>query len=398
MTDPRRICVVTGTRAEYGLLQPTMTRLRDADSSELRVLVTGTHLSPGFGNTVESIRADGFDVDAEVELVLDSDSPWASASSVGVGLISMAGALRHMSPDLVVVLGDRFEILAAAQAAFFGGVPVAHIHGGEVTLGAQDECIRHAVTKLSRLHLVSTEEHRRRVIQLGEAPDTVHNVGAPGIECIATLALDDRDAFAKRIGVSLGRPVVLLTYHPVTQGDEDPTEGIEAILTALEQYPEAVIIASGSNADAGGRAIQARLNSAAQELGPRLHLTASLGQVGYLSAMRHADVVIGNSSSGVIEAPSMGVPTVNVGVRQDGRPRAASVIDCAPQAAAIGEALKRALSGEMVALAGRRDNPYASQGTDVSARIVDALMNADLERLRGPKMFYDVSFSLTEDA
>ena len=392
MSARRRICVVTGTRAEYGLLKPTMERLRNAPEAELQLIVTGAHLAPGFGRTVDAIRADGFGINAEVDMLLDADSRWACASSVGLGLIGMASALQRMEPNFVLLLGDRYEILAAAQAAFFGHIPVGHIHGGEVTLGALDECIRHAVTKLSRLHFVSTAEHRRRVIQMGEAPAMVHNVGAPGLECIAGLALDERAALETRIGGKLGSPLILMTYHPATVGGEDPGAGIEAVIEVLADYPDATIIATGSNADHGGRAIMARLEAARARLGERFHLAQSLGQLGYLSAMRHADVVLGNSSSGIIEAPTMGVPTVNIGSRQDGRPRGPSVIDCAPDAAAIRAAVDLALSKESAALARQRINPYASRDTEVSRRIVELLLSADLKALRGPKPFHDVQF------
>jgi UDP-hydrolysing UDP-N-acetyl-D-glucosamine 2-epimerase len=394
MTGRRRLLFVTGTRAEYGLLYWTMKRVLDSERSQLQIVATGAHLSPAFGRTVDVIRSDGFNVDAEVDMLVDSDSNWGTACAIGLGTIGMANALRALAPDLMVVLGDRYEVLAAAQAAYVGRVPIAHIHGGEVTRGSLDEGFRHAVTKLASLHFVSSEEHRRRVVQLGEQPQRVHNVGAVGLENIARLELDELEGFERRIGRRLGRPAILMTYHPATACDEDAVATVDAIASALEGSPGATIIATGSNADPGGRAIDARLRDLEQRFPGRLIFNTSLGQRGYLSAMRHCDLVLGNSSSGLIEAPSMGKPTVNVGQRQAGRQRAPSVIDCAANANAIRDAVERALSPAFLQLAARRENPYASAGLDVSRHIVDVLESIDPAELKRPKGFFDVSFDL----
>jgi UDP-hydrolysing UDP-N-acetyl-D-glucosamine 2-epimerase len=366
----------------------------ESERSRLQIVATGAHLSPAFGRTVDVIRSDGFRVDAEVDMLVDSDSNWGTACAIGLGTIGMANALRALAPDLVVVLGDRYEVLAAAQAAYVGRVPIAHIHGGEVTQGSLDDGFRHAVTKLASLHFVSSEEHRRRVVQLGEPPQRVHNVGAVGLENIARLGLDDLGEFERRIGRKLGRPAILMTYHPATACDEDPVATVDAIASALEGSPGATIIATGSNADPGGRAIDARLRELEQRFPGRLFFNTSLGQRGYLSAMRHCDLVLGNSSSGLIEAPSMGKPTVNIGQRQAGRQRAPSVIDCAASASAIRDAVERALSPAFLQLASRRENPYASAGLDVSRHIVEVLESVDPAELRRPKGFFDVSFDL----
>jgi len=394
MSDRRRLLFVTGTRAEYGLLYWTMKRVLESERSRLQIVATGAHLSPAFGRTVDVIRSDGFRVDAEVDMLVDSDSNWGTACAIGLGTIGMANALRALAPDLVVVLGDRYEVLAAAQAAYVGRVPIAHIHGGEVTRGSLDEGFRHAVTKLASLHFVSSEEHRRRVVQLGEPPQRVHNVGAVGLENIARLGLDDLGEFERRIGRKLGRPAILMTYHPATACDEDPVATVDAIASALDASPGATIIATGSNADPGGRAIDARLRELEQRFPGRLSFNTSLGQRGYLSAMRHCDLVLGNSSSGLIEAPSMGKPTVNIGQRQAGRQRAPSVIDCAADANAIRDAVERALSPAFLQLASRRENPYASAGLDVSRHIVEVLESVDPAELKRPKGFFDVSFDL----
>lgn len=394
MSDRRRLLFVTGTRAEYGLLYWTMKRVLESERSQLQIVATGAHLSPAFGRTVDVIRSDGFRVDAEVDMLVDSDSNWGTACAIGLGTIGMANALRALAPDLVVVLGDRYEVLAAAQAAYVGRVPIAHIHGGEVTRGSLDEGFRHAVTKLASLHFVSSEEHRRRVVQLGEPPQRVHNVGAVGLENIARLGLDDLGEFERRIGRKLGRPAILMTYHPATACDEDPVATVDAIASALDASPGATIIATGSNADPGGRAIDARLRELEQRFPGRLFFNTSLGQRGYLSAMRHCDLVLGNSSSGLIEAPSMGKPTVNIGQRQAGRQRAPSVIDSAANASDIRDAVERALSPAFLQLASRRENPYASAGLDVSRHIVDVLESVDPAELKRPKGFFDVSFDL----
>lgn len=394
MNGRRRQLFVTGTRAEYGLLYWTMKRVVESERSQLQIVATGAHLSPAFGRTVEVIRGDGFNVDAEVDMLVDSDSNWGTACAIGLGTIGMANALRTLAPDLVVVLGDRYEVLAAAQAAYVGRVPIAHIHGGEVTRGSLDEGFRHAVTKLASLHFVSTEEHRRRVVQLGEQPQRVHNVGAVGLENIARLELDGPEEFERRIGRRLGRPAILMTYHPATACDENPVATVDAIASALDGFPEATIIATGSNADPGGRAIDARLRELDQRFPGRLYFGSSLGQRGYLSAMRHCDLVLGNSSSGLIEAPSMGKPTVNIGQRQAGRQRAPSVIDCVAGTNAIRDAIERALSPAFLQLATRRENPYANAGLDVSRHIFDVLESVDLAELKGPKGFFDVTFDL----
>jgi UDP-hydrolysing UDP-N-acetyl-D-glucosamine 2-epimerase len=366
--------------------------------AQLQLIVTGTHLAVAHGRTIDHILADGFRVDAEVEMPVDGSDPFSTGTAAGQVMIGMASALRRLRPDLMLVLGDRYEILAAVQAAHLGLVPVAHLHGGEITRGSLDDTTRHAITKLSRLHLTSTVEHRNRVIQLGEAPDAVHVVGAPGLENLVRLPLDDDAAFARRIGRPLGAPKILLTYHPATaESGEDPVAAVEAMLAALSDFPGATVIATGSNADTGGETISARLRRAAAETPDRFIYVETLGQVGFLSALTNCDVTLGNSSSGIIEAPSAGIATVNVGSRQDGRPRAPAVIDCPPETAAIRAALERALSPEVRERARRRANPYAgtAAGTadGIGRRIADLLLETDPTWLHATKPFYDLSCS-----
>lgn len=390
MTDARRVAVVTSTRADYGLLRWTMQSLKDDPRAQLQVIATGTHLSSAFGRTIDAIKGDGFDIDAEVDMPLDGTDGLASAEAAGLVMTGTARALRRLKSDIVVVLGDRFEILASVQAAYLGRIPIAHIHGGEVTVGAFDDGNRHAITKLARLHLTSTEEHRQRVMQLGEDPVWVHNVGAPGLETFQRIPPDDRDTFERHVGIKGGSPAILLTYHPATAANEDPAGSMQAIVDAISAFPAASIIATGSNADPGGRLAMATLKSAAGRFGERLVICESLGQQHYVNALAYSDVVVGNSSSGIIEAPSAGIPTVNIGARQQGRPRAASVIDCAASSVPIRDAIARAMEPSFRALAGKRQNPYGGRDLGIGKTIADLLLETDLTEMRAAKPFVDI--------
>jgi UDP-hydrolysing UDP-N-acetyl-D-glucosamine 2-epimerase len=299
----------------------------------------------------------------------------------------MAGAYERLAPDILVLLGDRFEMLAAAQAAMVARLPIAHIHGGEATEGAMDEAFRHAITKMAHLHFVSTGEYRARVIQLGEAPGRVFDVGAPGLDYVFNLRLLGRSELEKSIGFALGEGFLLVTYHPVTLGGGDPARAVEELVSALDSFPDHKIIVTGANADPGHDSIAGAWNDYATSNPDRVSLHASLGQRRYLSAMKHAAAVVGNSSSGIIEAPAMKVPTVNLGARQRGRVRAASVIDCDETAEAIAEAIARALSGEFAKSVEAAANPYGTGGA--SGRILDTLKGADLSDIL-MKRFHDI--------
>jgi UDP-hydrolysing UDP-N-acetyl-D-glucosamine 2-epimerase len=390
-----RICVFTGTRAEYGLLTPLLKRLEAAPDVELTLLVTGTHLSERHGHTVDAIRADGFTIEAEVPLPLDHDSRLSVALAMGKAASGCARALDGIKPDLLVLLGDRWECLACATAANLIGVPVAHIHGGETTEGAVDEQFRHAITKLSRLHFTSCEPYRRRVIQLGESPDTVFNVGALGVENVKTVPLMDREALEANLGFSLGERFLLVTYHPATLAEDGAAEtewffaGLEAMLAEDESLKA---IVTGANADPGGSLVDARAARLHTKLPERTLVSPSLGLVRYLSAMRLCAAVVGNSSSGILEAPSFKVPTVNVGDRQKGRERAASVFDCAPDADAVARALRHALSPHGADIAKRARNPYEKHGT--SRRVLDILKQG---APKGAKPFFDIDYRLPKD-
>jgi GDP/UDP-N,N'-diacetylbacillosamine 2-epimerase (hydrolysing) len=382
----RKICVVTGSRAEYGLLSWLMREIKADADLELQIIATGMHLAPQFGMTRDEILGDGFCIDAEVEMLLASDSLVGMAKSLGLGIIGLTDALARLAPDLVVLLGDRFETFAAAQSAMCLRLPIAHLHGGEATEGAIDEAIRHAVSKMAHLHFVAAEPYRRRVIQLGETPERVFTVGALGVDAIRKMALPTRAELESDLGFNFGEKLLLVTYHPVTLAN-DAGKPVEALIHALDNFPEAKIIVTGVNADAGRDAIAERFSSFASAHPNRVRLVNSLGQRRYLGVMREAAAVIGNSSSGVIEAPTMGVPTVNIGDRQRGRLRAASVIDCGEDANSISVAISQALSPEFRALLGTMEMPFGDG--NAAPRIKKILKTHPLEGLL-MKRFHEV--------
>jgi GDP/UDP-N,N'-diacetylbacillosamine 2-epimerase (hydrolysing) len=371
MSAPIRICVVTGSRAEYGLLYWLMRGIAADPAFRLQVLATGMHLSPEFGLTWKRIEEDGFPISRKVEMLLSSDTPEGVTKSMGVGLIGFADAYADLRPDLVVLLGDRFETLCAATAATVARLPIAHLHGGERTEGAIDESFRHAITKMSHFHFTATEEYRRRVIQLGEAPERVHNVGAPGVDAIKKTPLLDREALQNDLGFRLLDRNLMITFHPVTLETSTSESQFRALLEALDPLPATGFIFTKANADTDGRVINRLIDEFAAARRDRAVAHTSLGRVRYLSALSAVDAVVGNSSSGLIEAPSFGIPTVNIGERQAGRLRPASVIDCAPEAGPIRAALEKALSPAFRGpLRGMR-NPYGDG--DAAERILAVL-------------------------
>lgn len=389
-----KICVFTGTRAEYGLLRPLMERLRADDDCELLLMVSGAHLSKHHGNTIDEIRADGFTPNVEIPLPLGDDR-LSMARSIGVGVEKYAQALNELSPDMLVLLGDRYEAFACATAATAVRIPVTHLHGGEVTEGAVDECFRHSITKMAQLHFTSCETHRQRVIQLGELPEAVHNVGALGVENIKNLPLLGKAELEEALGFSMGERCLLTTFHPETLASAE-VDQVGIFFSALERMlaqDDAVrIIITGANADPGGGTVDARAAALADSHHDRIYVTPSLGLLRYLSAMACCAAVVGNSSSGVLEAPSFNVPTVNVGNRQKGRETAASVFNCPMDADAITKTIVHALSSEARHIVKSARNPYEQSGT--SQRIADVLK----QYVPGPaKTFYDIApDSLTE--
>lgn len=381
----RRIAIVTGTRAEYGLLHWLIRELADR-GADVQLIVTGTHLSKVHGYTVEQIEADGIPIAARVDMQLSGDSPLEIAQAMGRCTSGVAVAFATLAPDMVVLLGDRYEILAAASAATVMGIPIAHLHGGEITEGAIDESIRHALTKLSYWHFASTEAYAKRILQLGEAPERIFHCGATGIDNLARIDFLPRSALEKELGIPLQSPVLLVTYHPETHSRAEPLAQIDTVLNACSRFSGATLILTGANADAGGNAINARLATFARET-PKTIFRPSYGSRLYLSLMREADVVVGNSSSGVIEAPVIGKACVNIGSRQKGRLRAPSVIDCAGDEASIHATITKALSPEFQA--GLAPSSLFGMPGTVAARIANTLVHMQLPETP-QKAFYDL--------
>lgn len=383
----RKICVVTGTRAEYGLLRWVMREIEQSPSLQLRLAVTGMHLSPEFGLTYREIERDGFLIDAKVEMLLSSDSPLGVAKSIALAVSGFADAFARLTPDVVLVLGDRYEIFAAAQAAYVMGFPIAHISGGETTEGALDEGFRHALTKMAWLHFVAAEPYRRRVVQLGESPSRVFNVGSTGLDWLSRRRPLTREELQRELDFPFGSPLFLVTYHPATLGE--PSSAFAEILRALDRFPEASVVFTYPNSDANGRILIPMIEEYAQSRRDRCRAFVSLGQERYLSVLSHASLVLGNSSSGLTEAPSFKIPTVNVGDRQKGRLRADSVLDTPPEAGAIEASIRTALSRGFKEIAAAARNPYGEG--DASGKIVRALEIADLSETR--KKFFDLEWA-----
>jgi len=368
----RKICFVTGSRADFGLLVWPMRAIRETSGLTLQLIATGMHLAPEFGYTFNAIRDEGFEVDERVETLLASDTGAGVAKSVGLGVIGFADAFARLQPDLVVLLGDRFEMFAAAQAAMFMRLPMAHLFGGDVTEGAVDESIRHAITKMSHLHFASNTGSARRLSQLGEDPSRIHTIGSVGIDAIKHLDLMDRDSIGRAVGLPLGEHNALVTFHPVTVEAGRSIAELDELFAALSTLdPEFRLIFTLANADAEGRALNERTKAFAAGR-PNTIAVASLGQLRYLSLMSQVDLVIGNSSSGILEAPSFGVPTVDVGDRQKGRERAASVFHTASERGAIGAAIAQALRrGRQATVNPYGDGESSRRFADIIAGIPD---------------------------
>lgn len=383
----RKICVVTGSRAEYGLLRWVIEDIRDAPELELQITATGMHLSPEFGLTYREIEKDGFRIDRKVEMLLSSDTPVGLAKSMGLGLIGFGDALQQLQPDLMLVLGDRFEVFSAVAAATVARIPVAHLHGGESTEGAFDESIRHSITKMSHLHFVAAQEYRTRVIQMGEHPDRVFLVGGLGVDAIKKLSLLDRAALEGSLGFKLGHRNLLITFHPVTLENATSVEQMTELLAALQTLKDTQLIFTMPNADTNSRALSDMINQFVADHA-NAHAYTSLGQVRYLSCIRHVDGVVGNSSSGLTEVPTFAKGTINIGDRQRGRLKAASVIDCGPDRQSITAALQRLYSPSFQACLTTVRNPYGEGGA--SEKIVRVLRDYPLETIL-KKTFHDLA-------
>lgn len=384
------ICVFTGTRAEYGLLKPLMDRISKDDDLNLSLVVSGAHLSKRHGHTVDTILEDGFMPDARIPLPFDDDSALDVVKITSAALEGIADALATISPDILLLLGDRYETFACAVAAAMLRIPVAHLHGGETTQGAMDEYFRHSITKMAHLHFTSCEKHRKRVIQMGEHPDTVFNVGAVGVEIAKSLDLPDKSDLESDMAFMMGSRCLLTTFHPVTlEGDasSQAKEFFDGLSRVLDADTEVRVILTGANADPGGSLIDKAAAAFGQHDPERVHIVASLGQTRYLAAMKHCAAVVGNSSSGIIEAPSFGVPTVNVGNRQRGREQATSILNCEIDGTAIARTVLHALSPAGRAVVNHVRNPYEKYGT--SRRVVGTLKATQPSLM---KTFYDITF------
>jgi GDP/UDP-N,N'-diacetylbacillosamine 2-epimerase (hydrolysing) len=383
----KKICVVTGTRADYGLLRWVLEGIQQSTELELNLIATGMHLSPEFGMTYRDIEADGFKIDYKIEVLLSSDTSVGISKSMGLGMIGFADAFAELKPDLILVLGDRYEIFAAASAAMIARIPIAHLHGGEATEGAFDEAIRHSITKMSHLHFVAAEEYRQRVIQLGEDPGRVFLVGGLGIDNIRKLKLLDRDKLEVALDFKLGKKNLLITFHPVTLEQGTAAAQMGELLAALDTLKDTHLIFTMPNADTDGRELIDMIQDFVAQRTSYSCAYTSLGQLRYLSTIAQVDAVVGNSSSGLIEVPSFNKATINIGDRQLGRLKSDSVIDCKPTRQSITIALNQVNTNEFQATLKHVCNPYGEGGA--SEKVVNTLVNYDLNNII-KKLFYDL--------
>ena len=385
MNSRRKICIVTGSRAEYGLLYVLFKEIRDDEYLHLQIIATGMHLSPEFGLTYRQIEEDGFVIDEKIDMLLSSDNSSAITKSIGIGTIGFADSLMRLTPDILVVLGDRFEILAAAQAATIAGIPIAHIHGGELTEGIFDESIRHSITKMAQWHFVATEEYRKRVVQMGESPNRVFNFGAPGLDSLSNISWLSRIKLETYLNMNFFYPLFLVTYNPVTLDKRSPEIVFNELLAALAEFPDASIVFTYPNADTGGKVLIKCIDKFVAQNPKRIKVFVSLGQQRYLSLMREADVIIGNSSSGIIEAPALKKATVNIGDRQKGRLKASSVIDVVECKNDIVKGISLALSKQFLEQLPATESLYGCGGASekIVAKLKDTLPSIQ-------KAFFDI--------
>lgn len=382
----KKICVVTGTRAEYGLLYWLIKEIEADKELQLQVIVTGMHLSPEFGLTYQTIEKE-FKINKKIEMLLSSDTSVGISKSMGLAQISFAESYDELKPDIVIVLGDRYEIFSATSAAMIAKIPIAHLHGGEKTEGAFDESIRHSITKMSHLHFTATEEYKNRVIQLGEHPSRVFNVGGMGIENIKRLKLLSKDEFEKSIEFKLNSKNILVTFHPVTLENSTAKEQFQQLLDAIDELEDTNIIFTKANSDTDGRVINQMIDEYVTKNSHKSIGFTSLGQLRYLSALQYVDAVVGNSSSGLAEAPSFKIGTINIGDRQKGRIKASSVIDCEPNKDSILKSFEKLYSKEFQETLKTITNPYGDGYA--SKKIVEILKSVDLKNIL-KKSFYDL--------
>jgi len=389
----RKVCIFTGTRAEYGLLKPLIDELKNIDDVELQLIITGMHLSPEFGLTYKDINLDGISKVEKVEILLSSDTPVGISKAMGLGLISFSEVLDRLKPDLFIGLGDRFELLAAVSAAMVARIPVAHLYGGEATEGSIDEPIRHSITKMSHLHFTSTEKYRRRVIQLGENPKSVFNVGAIGIDNIKKMKLLNKRELEKQLNFKITKKTLLVTFHPVTLERSTSKEQFSNLLNAIDKFKDIRTIFTKPNADTDGRVIISMIDEYVSQNKDKSISFASMGQLQYLSTLKYVGGMIGNSSSGLIEAPSFKIGTINIGDRQKGRIKAKSVIDSTPNTKDIERAIEKLFSDKFQDSLKEVVNPYELKDDLTSKRIKDIILSYSLKNII-KKEFYNLKFKL----
>ncbi|GLC80531.1 UDP-N-acetylglucosamine 2-epimerase [Lacrimispora brassicae] len=383
-----KLCAVTGNRAEYGLLKPVMDRAGKDPDFILQVIATGSHLDTRYSNGCEDIENSGIKINEKIEMNLASDTSLGICKSMGLEMISLSEAYQRLKPDMILLLGDRYETFMAASTAVICKIPIAHIHGGEITRGAYDDCMRHAITKMSYLHFTSTLEYRRRVIQLGEAPDRVHWVGALGIENMKTIKLLTRQELEEALQIPLAPPMALVTFHPATLDQESALDQFQPLAEALLHFPDLFTVFTRSNSDTGGNTINQMIDGFVKENPNKSAVFPSLGTKRYLSLMNCCQAVIGNSSSGIMEAPFLKVPSVNIGIRQDGRIKPPSVISCGSSVSEISSAIQKALNFNIH----QEETPNPYQGQDTSKQIISVIKQEFEKGIHLKKDFYDVEW------
>ncbi len=383
----KKICIVTGSRAEYGLLYWLAKDLEEHLGFELQILVTGTHLSPEFGMTINEIKRDGFNINKKIEILLSSDTGSAITKSTALALIGFSDAFSDLNPDVIIVLGDRYEILGASIAALFAKIPIAHIHGGEVTEGSYDESIRHSITKMAWWHFVATKEYKKRVIQLGENPSMVYLVGGMGVDCLKRTTLLSKPILEKSLGFKFEEKNLIVTYHPVTLGDVTSEEAFNKLLICLKDLNNTKIIFTHPNSDTDGYVINTMINDFVTSHPLNTTVVNSMGRINYLSTLQYVDGVVGNSSSGLLEAPSLNTGTINIGDRQKGRIRAESIIDCKPTITSIKSAIKKLYTKNYIKKLKNVKNPY-DHGS-ASKNIIN-ILNKEVLPKQLNKKFFDI--------
>lgn len=383
-----KICVATATRAEYGLLKPLMAAIKDEPKWQLQILATGAHLSPEFGSTYKIIEKDGFAIDKKVEMLLSSDTSASVIKSMGLGMIGFADALQELNPDLLIILGDRYEMLSLASSSLIFNIPIAHIHGGEITEGAYDDAIRHSITKMSHLHFASTEDYKNRIIQLGENPYFVHNVGAIGLDNVRNLPFFSKEELEKDLDIQFKKFNYQVTFHPSTLDQESPENQFQTLLDAIDKQEDSFFVFTKANADTGGRIINTMIDEYSNQNPQKAKAFISLGNLRFLSVVKYCDAIVGNSSSGILEVPSLKTATINIGNRQKGRKQAQSIINTSVDEKKIIAAFETAKSESFKKIVRETENPYGSGNT--TEKIIDVLRRVDINSFR-TKPFYDLN-------